>query len=260
MKKILLLSLFFRISLTFAEDGGLLFDDFDQRTRDLKASSWIVFINSEVMQFKPLQSFSLENKEIKAREKNYNGGGVGIGRKWWLGSYFNTTTEIALFFVQNRNEENKIPSEDTISTYVVSNFKELHIHYGSRLSQSIGIGIELPGFILEPFAQIYIGLGFNDSKVGYYWDTQIASEYESYNSKITENTLYQGVGAGFNILIDSGLMTYVKVMKNTITVGKRKTSTQISTSGTVVEDLSNSQNINETIDKYSLGIGLGYLF
>jgi hypothetical protein len=248
------------IVLAVDDEGGLLFSDFDQRTKDLKASTWVLFINTEAMQFMPLQSFSLANKEIKAREKIYTGGGFGMARKWWLGSFLNTTTELSLFFVQNRNEEIKRPSKDSISTYVVSRFKELHIHYGSRMAQSLGFGIEFSSFMIEPFIQIYLGLGLGKSKVGYYWDTQINTEYENYNSEISENIAYQGVAAGFNILIDNGLLTYFKVVKNTLTIGDRTTSTIVSSNGSVIQDSKTKASINENIDKYSLGVGLGYLF
>lgn len=242
----------------YAEDGSLWRDSEEIKT-DLTESQWVMFLGMEIMRLNPITNFTLPQKSLAERTETLYGPALGFARKWYILGNLTTTTEPMFYFLQNNDITVEVPTNDEISSYQVSQFKEQYQYYGIRIAQTLGYTFEFNSFNVEPFVQVYIGQGFNRAHIHYHWDTRLSSEHQSFDSTVNESILNQGVSVGLQVIGLNGYMSFVKVTKNTLTFKKRETKTYRSVAGTSTYEES-TEDLNSDLEKFSFTVGLGYIF
>lgn len=141
-----------------------LFRDEDDIVVGLTESQWVMFLGIESLRLQSTPSFRLSNKELYARKETLLGPTLGFARKWYLLGNLTTTTEPSIYFLQNKDQETKLPTNEPIATYKVSEYKEVNSFYGLRLSQSLGYTLEFQKFNLEPYAQFLLAKVLEEQK------------------------------------------------------------------------------------------------
>lgn len=257
---ILILFSLYLLSPNFSHaDEGTLWRDSDIIKSDLTESQWVMFLGAEIMRLNPIPTFDLTRRDLNARTETLYGPAIGFARKWYIAGNLTTTTEPMFYYLQNNDTAVQVPSNETIASYQVSQFKERYEYYGVRIAQSLGYTFEFESLNFEPFIQAYIGQGLNRTSIHYHWDTRIAAEHEDYNSTINENITHQGLSAGMQFIGLNGYMSFIKVSKNVLTFKKRRTRTSQSSAGTSTYSESTT-NLSDDVDKLSVTLGLGYIF
>lgn len=254
---LLIFCLFFIFNVRAQE--AVLFRDADEIKEGLTESQWVTFIGFEGMRLVSRNAFILDSKEVYLKKENLMGPTISVARKWYLVGNLTTTFEPMIYYISNNDEEIRTPNTQSISTYKVSEYSEEVAYYGTRLAQSLGYTFEFKHFYIEPFFQVFAGYGMGRMDVHYHWDTHLASEHEEYDAKIKEKISHQGIAAGLQIIAQNGYMSYFKVSKNTLTYRDRDTAIYNRDNGTFTET-KNSQKIKEPLDKFSITVGLGYIF
>jgi hypothetical protein len=240
-------------------DEATLWRDSNILKEGLTESQWVMFIGAEIMRLDPITNFSLPRQGLGERTETLYGPVLGFARKWYIIGNLTTTTEPMAYYLQNDDTKVELPTNDAISTYKVSEFSEKYQYFGLRIAQSIGYTFEFDSFNFEPFAQAYIGQGFNRTKIYYLWDTKLASEYQEFDSTVRENITHQGFAAGFQLIGKNGYMSFVKVSKNTLTFKKRESKSTQTVDG-VTTSSESKESLNEDLEKLSVSLGLGYIF
>lgn len=243
----------------FASDA-FLFDDFNELEPNVNQSHWIFFLNAEAIKLRPIPIFTLQHKELAARDSIFIGGGPSLAYKWLLGGNITTSSELMLYLIQNEDGETKHPTDESIKDYVVSEYTERDQLYGGRISQSLGYAIETSWLVFEPFVQAYAGYGKTYSKVTYFWDTQTDSEYENYDSRINETMYSVGLAAGMHFIARNGFQSYLKIIKNTFSYIQRETEVSTQSGANAPTRSYKKESIHENVDEYSLSLGFGYIF
>lgn len=246
------------LSVAVAQEDTL-FRDEDSIKSGLTESQWITFVGMEGMRLQSKSSFILQSKNTHIKNENLVGPSIGVARKWYLLGNFNTSFEPMVYYIFNSDEEIRTPSDESISTYHVSEYADTIQYYGTRLSQSIGYTFEFSKFNIEPFFQFYVGYGMGRAKAHYHWDTHLSTEHEEYDLTVRENITHQGVAAGLQVIALNGYMSYFKISKSTLTYRKRKSNMYLDADG-VISQSQTSETLNDNLDKYSVTVGLGYIF
>lgn len=256
---LLLIVLFSQYKQEAYADENFLWRDSDVLKSGLTQSQWVMFLGAEIMRLNPITNFSLPRQSLGERTETLYGPALGFARKWYIAGNLTTTIEPMLYYLQNDDTQAQVPSEEALATYKVSEFKERYQYFGARIAQSLGYTFEFDSFNLEPFVQVYVGQGFNRTKIHYHWDTQILADHQMFESTMNESVTHQGFSVGMQIIALNGYMSFFKVSKNTLTFKKRKTKNQESIAG-VSTSSETSETLNDDIDKLSVTLGLGYIF
>ncbi|MDH4468582.1 MAG: hypothetical protein QE271_11025 [Bacteriovoracaceae bacterium] len=234
--------------------------NYDQKQPKIKSSHWIFYIHADALQLRPLTQYQMVHKEINSRNEVLFGGGPGFARRFMLAFPLSTITEINAYYWGHDVTEAQKPNTQDLKDYEVLRSEQKDIIYGIQISQSINFAFETKYLLIEPFIQFGVGLGRTKYSLKYRWDTNTPSEYESYQSTISENLVTQSLAAGIQFIAMNGFISYLKVQKNVFTVGTRETSISRIDVGSTEVSTSNTEKLNQNQDEYSYGVAFGYVF
>jgi hypothetical protein len=258
--KALIVLLVFCNRLAFGQSDTEMFMDFAQKEPKLKTSHWIFYLHVDAIQLRPLTQYQMVHKQINSRKELYIGGGPGIARRFVIAFPLSTVTEVNTILWTKNDVEAQKPNKQDINTYEVMRSESSDQFYGIQISQSLNFAIETKYMLIEPFVQFGVGVARLQNKLSYKWDTNITSEYESYNSEVNENLVTQSLAGGIQFIAMNGFITYFKFQKNIFTIGTRETKTTKVDVGTSEVRTSSKVAVNQNQDEYSYGLGFGYVF
>lgn len=187
------------------------------------------YFGFEGMKYEVPYDFKGEKSSFSPKKQELWGGRLGVGKEFYLGKGFNTTSKIEGYFVgtlfsrvlNGGSQDSQIKFAYTKRTGSV---------YGIDLTQSIGYLYDFKTknpiledwalLTLEPFVEAGIGIGRAYNSLNYSYN--LSPYNERYQERITDNLTNFRVGAGVNLTSSEGYFFFLKGTLNQYNVNDRK--------------------------------------
>lgn len=189
---------------------------------------WVTTFGFEGLEYELPFDFEGEKESFGKEKRKLYGSRLGIGREFYLGLGFNTSTKVEGYYVGTLFESAKTaaPEEET-ETFSYTK-KTGHI-YGLEIVQSLGFLFnmsaknpfldEMSYFTVEPFIEAGIGRARAYNRLSYHFDTTIK---EDYRHRVEDSITTQRFGGGVNFTSRGGYFLYFKASLYNYDVTKRK--------------------------------------
>lgn len=230
------------------------------------ASHWLVSFGFEGLAYEVPFEFEGERKNFRPNNQELYGGRLGLGRQFYLGKGFVTSTKIEGYYVGTLFEKavTAAPEEET---QTFSFTKKTGQVFGGELVQSLGYMFnlktknpfldEMTYLVVEPFIEAGIGIARAYNRTNYHYDTGPANVQEDYHHRVNDELSSARLGVGLNFTANTGFYFYLKASQQRYDVLSRKEEGKIKqNSGSLAPFERKPNNVNlDPIMVYSFGGG-----
>lgn len=196
-----------------------------------RKSHWITNFGSEGTKYEIPYNFPEGvKKRFKTKDQEFYGARLALGREFYLGAGFLTTTKVEGYYdgtlfsstLNGGNVDANIKFAFTKNTGQI---------YGADVSQALSHIFEfkytnpflgdVSRMSFEPFIEGGIGMARAFNKLNYQY--ALAGTNEAYKLKVEDQILNTKLAVGFNLTSDNGYFFFMKVTQNRYDITDRKT-------------------------------------
>lgn len=246
-------------AIAATEKRNVMYEDIiDSRAYVARKSHWETTFGLEGMKYDLPFNFPGAKKTINPGDKELWGGRLGLGRQFYLGKGFTTTTKgeayyMGTLFVRNLNAGPEASDDN------VKEFKQTGQILGLDFTQSIGHIFEMKtkgplgdwhNMTIEPYIEAGAGMARAFNKVNYSYNL---TPNEAYKQSVEDQLVNVRFGLGVNVASSQGVFFFAKVTQNHYDITQRKLKTSINNASSTKET---QKNVNiDPVLIYALGGG-----
>lgn len=237
----------------------------NSKTFNPRKGHWLMSLGLEEVTYHGDFYFPGDRRKITQKHQQFYGGRLGLGREFYLGAGFMTTTKVYGFYEGTAFNRIKSASPDVDDDFAY--IKTSGQIWGGEASQSLSYLFDMKTknplvggmtyLTVEPFIEFGLGRAQALSRVEYEFD---ASTREYYRESITDNLLTTNFGGGINMTSREGFFFFMKAMSSRITVTDQKRSGVYDYSATNPQNFKSSPKNVELSPLMFYSIGGGYKF
>jgi hypothetical protein len=232
---------------------------------------WLATFGFESMKYERINDFTASRKTFKPDEIDLWGGRLGLGREFYLGAGFITSTRLEGFYVGTLFA--KSFNGGTFDSDVEFAFtKQTGQVAGGDIAQTLGWMFdmktknpfmdEMTYLTVEPFIEAGMGVAWAYNRTNYSYDTGTAptAARESYRLKVRDDLANARIGAGINFTSSTGFFLYLRATQNRYDILKRKIEGFSQPTGSGRTDISTIDKEAKIKPITAYAIGGGYKF